>query len=279
MAKEKTLIEKGDKLRYNGLTSERLTNGAIYEVTGLSDAGSSMYLDNLGSERYLISGIAKHFELVEETVESGGDIVGVSNTELKKGDFVRYVGGDPGESWGDLTVGKVYEIVGGERFGAPFITDDKGGMWFISDFNKNAHCFVKVFGELSEEVEGESIPCDHCGAVLGECAVGGSDGSAYCSNKCADEPVISDYEKKAQDFGEIDAVHQPAHYTQGKFETIEIIEEITQGYSDGFVAHCAGTAIKYIARAPFKHASPLEDLKKSRAYMDFAIARIEGSGE
>ena len=72
-----------------------------------------------------------------------------------------------------------------------------------------------------------------------------------------------------------DNVDSPSHYTNGKFETIEVIEEITQGYSDGFVAHCAGTAIKYIARAPYKHETPLEDLRKSRRYLDFAIERLE----
>lgn len=240
MAKEKTLIEKGDKLRYNGLTSDRLTNGAIYEVTGLSDAGSGMYVDNLGTTRYLISGIAKHFELVEETAESGGDSMGCANTKLKKGDFVRYLGGDPGY-YGNLTDGKVYEVMGVDN--DAYIYDNYRNEWYVCEDTENTECFVKVFDELS------------------------------------DEPVISDYEKKAQDFGESDAVHQPAHYTQGKFETIEIIEEITQGYSDGFVAHCAGTAIKYIARAPFKHDSPLEDIRKARAYLDFAIERIEGSGE
>lgn len=71
-----------------------------------------------------------------------------------------------------------------------------------------------------------------------------------------------------------DAVN-PDHYKRGKYETIEVIEEITAGYSDGFVAHCAGTAIKYIARAPYKHATPLEDLKKSRKYLEFAIKRLE----
>lgn len=71
------------------------------------------------------------------------------------------------------------------------------------------------------------------------------------------------------------SVEHPSHYTQGRFETIEMIEEITKGYSDGFVAHCVGTAVKYESRAPFKHASPLEDLKKARQYLTFAIEHLE----
>ena len=77
-----------------------------------------------------------------------------------------------------------------------------------------------------------------------------------------------------------DNVNQPNHYTQSKFETIEVIEEITAGYSDGFVAHCAGTAIKYIARAPFKHDDGgLEDLRKAAKYLEFAVKRIEAKGQ
>lgn len=73
-----------------------------------------------------------------------------------------------------------------------------------------------------------------------------------------------------------DNVKKPSHYNKsGKFETIEVIEEFTKGYKDGFVAHCVGTSTKYNARAPHKHDSPLEDLKKSREYLTFAIEYLE----
>jgi len=71
-----------------------------------------------------------------------------------------------------------------------------------------------------------------------------------------------------------DAVNHPNHYTQGRFETIEVIEEITQGYSDGYVAYCVGNALKYLARAPHKHAEPTEDIKKAEKYISFAIERL-----
>jgi len=73
---------------------------------------------------------------------------------------------------------------------------------------------------------------------------------------------------------ELDAVEHPNHYTQGRFETIEVIEEITQGYSDGYVAYCVGNALKYLARAPHKHAEPTEDLRKAAKYLEFAIGRL-----
>jgi len=72
-----------------------------------------------------------------------------------------------------------------------------------------------------------------------------------------------------------DAVNQPSHYTQGRFETIEIIEEITQGYSDGYVAYCVGNALKYLARAPFKHGEPTEDISKAAKYLEFALERLQ----
>lgn len=75
-----------------------------------------------------------------------------------------------------------------------------------------------------------------------------------------------------------DAVEHPSHYTNGKFEVIEVIEEFTQGYKP-YEAYCVGNVIKYVARAPHKHETPLEDLKKARQYLDFAIKRIEGESE
>lgn len=72
-----------------------------------------------------------------------------------------------------------------------------------------------------------------------------------------------------------DAVNSPNHYTQGRFETIEIIEEITQGYDDGYVAYCVGNALKYLARAPYKHSEPTEDISKAAKYIEFALARLQ----
>lgn len=74
---------------------------------------------------------------------------------------------------------------------------------------------------------------------------------------------------------ENDTVSHPSHYTQGRFEVIEIIEQTAGGYSDGFTAHCVGTATKYLNRAPFKHESPLEDLRKAAKYIEFAIEHEE----
>jgi hypothetical protein len=69
----------------------------------------------------------------------------------------------------------------------------------------------------------------------------------------------------------------PSHYTTGKFETIEVIEEITQGYEDSYVGYCVGNTIKYLARAPHKHDTPEEDLRKAAKYIEFALKRLAQS--
>ena len=54
-----------------------------------------------------------------------------------------------------------------------------------------------------------------------------------------------------------DAVNHPSHYTDGKIEVIEYIEDKGFGY-------CLGNAIKYISRAGKKDpAKEVEDLRKA----------------
>lgn len=64
-----------------------------------------------------------------------------------------------------------------------------------------------------------------------------------------------------------DPINHPSHYTFGKIEVIEVIEDWNLDYN-------RGNAVKYIARAPHK-GSELEDLKKARWYLDRAISNQE----
>lgn len=58
-----------------------------------------------------------------------------------------------------------------------------------------------------------------------------------------------------------DVVNHPAHYTDGKFETIDAIESWRLGYH-------LGNAVKYISRAGKKSKdTELEDLRKARWYI------------
>ncbi|MBF7023724.1 DUF3310 domain-containing protein [Staphylococcus kloosii] len=70
-----------------------------------------------------------------------------------------------------------------------------------------------------------------------------------------------------------DNVNHPAHYTQGKVEVIEFIEQVTKDYNAN-VAYHIGNAIKYIARSPHKNGK--EDIAKAKWYIERAFEQWEG---
>ena len=68
-----------------------------------------------------------------------------------------------------------------------------------------------------------------------------------------------------------DPVNHPAHYTDGKIEVIDFIEDKKLGFH-------LGNAVKYIARAGKKDPTKtVQDLKKARWYLDREIARLEAA--
>lgn len=73
-----------------------------------------------------------------------------------------------------------------------------------------------------------------------------------------------------------DDINQPAHYTHGGIETIDIIEHIIQNYPS-YMAFSVGNVIKYLDRALYKNHM-IEDLKKAQWYLNHVIELIEGSG-
>lgn len=78
--------------------------------------------------------------------------------------------------------------------------------------------------------------------------------------------------KRADEQGiriEHDAVNHPSHYTRGKIEVIDFIEDQQLPYH-------LGNVIKYIARAGYK-GDKLEDLKKARWYLDRYINEVMGN--
>lgn len=66
-----------------------------------------------------------------------------------------------------------------------------------------------------------------------------------------------------------DPVSHPSHYTDGKIEVIDFIQ-------DKKLDFCRGNVVKYISRAGKKGNADkeLEDLKKARQYCDFAIRQL-----
>jgi hypothetical protein len=78
--------------------------------------------------------------------------------------------------------------------------------------------------------------------------------------------------KAVKHTGAGDNVNHPSHYTQGKIECIDAIEESTKGLI-GISAVCVANVIKYIWRYKFKNG--IEDLKKARWYLDKLISHEE----
>lgn len=68
-----------------------------------------------------------------------------------------------------------------------------------------------------------------------------------------------------------DAVNHPIHYTSGKIETIDFIEDKSLNFH-------RGNAVKYIVRAGKKDPEKeIEDLKKAAWYINREIARLENA--
>ncbi len=81
--------------------------------------------------------------------------------------------------------------------------------------------------------------------------------------------LIAEKEKKAE---KNDVIEHPAHYTHGKIEVIDFIEDQKLNYH-------LGNCLKYLCRCYWKHPDkPSEDLKKCRWYLDREIAELEAQG-
>lgn len=75
--------------------------------------------------------------------------------------------------------------------------------------------------------------------------------------------------KLVQESEELDNVNHPAHYTDGKIEVIDFIEDKQLNFN-------RGNAIKYISRAGKKDKSKeVEDLQKAVFYINREIKRIK----
>ena len=85
-----------------------------------------------------------------------------------------------------------------------------------------------------------------------------------------DKEVVLPLEKAPK--GLTDNVNHPSHYTHGKIETIDKIEDVLG--LEGFQAYCVGNAIKYLDRYKLKNG--FEDIKKAKRYLEFYIEKTEG---
>lgn len=68
-----------------------------------------------------------------------------------------------------------------------------------------------------------------------------------------------------------DNINHPKHYTTGKYEVIDIMEDkLTK---DGFEGYLVGNVIKYITR--YRHKNGVEDLKKAQWYLNKLVDVLE----
>lgn len=68
-----------------------------------------------------------------------------------------------------------------------------------------------------------------------------------------------------------DNVNHPSHYTQGTFETIEIIKDILT--PEEFKGYIKGNIMKYVSREAYKNG--VEDLKKAQWYLNYLINDLD----
>ena len=71
-----------------------------------------------------------------------------------------------------------------------------------------------------------------------------------------------------------DRVESPSHYTAGKTEAIDVIEDAIASAPDVTYGFLQGQVLKYLLRMWLKD-NPLEDAKKARWYLNRLIAKGE----
>ena len=67
-----------------------------------------------------------------------------------------------------------------------------------------------------------------------------------------------------------DPVHNPRHYTAGRFEVIEVLEDWSQHAPDPVAGSLQWQCLKYLSRMWLKK-DPLEDAEKCRWYLNRLI--------
>ena len=71
-----------------------------------------------------------------------------------------------------------------------------------------------------------------------------------------------------------DNVNHPAHYTQGKIECIDYIEDKLT--AEEFRGYIKGNVIKYLTREKYKNSD--EDIKKAAWYLDRLAGKLDNVG-
>lgn len=71
-----------------------------------------------------------------------------------------------------------------------------------------------------------------------------------------------------------DLVDHPPHYTAGRYEAIDVIEDAAQWAPNPVAGGLQWNALKYLLRLWHK-GNPLQDARKARWYLDRLIVHLE----
>ena len=74
--------------------------------------------------------------------------------------------------------------------------------------------------------------------------------------------------------GSLDKVNAPAHYTFGRVEVIDIIEDAISRAPDAVLGNCQGHVLRYILRMWDKD-DPVLNASKARWYLDRLIKHLD----
>jgi hypothetical protein len=72
---------------------------------------------------------------------------------------------------------------------------------------------------------------------------------------------------------ERDMVNSPAHYADGKIETIDYIVDVLGEWEA--ISYCHGNVIKYTGSRLFKKGNPIQDAEKAVWYLNKMIELME----
>lgn len=74
--------------------------------------------------------------------------------------------------------------------------------------------------------------------------------------------------------GSLDKVNAPAHYTFGRVEVIDIIEDAISRAPDAVLGNCQGHVLRYVLRLWDKD-DPMLNASKARWYLDRLIKHLD----
>ena len=219
-----------------------------------------------------------------------GRIVRVTRLDWHDVNFIAHLTLDEGKDWYEFS--RVSDDEYAERFVLLEDDDDFGEdlcdyYYEIDTTQKVINNFREHFGLLSEDnvsYNDDQLAKSYSEALSEEENEGKTIGQLLDVD-FGDINFVSDVDKELstisskslsfveKDLDKDEMVHSPAHYNAGKYEVIDMLEVMADGYEDPKVAYLVATAGKYLFRAPFKN-NMKQDLEKAVWYLNRALTHL-----